>query len=468
MQLSVIGCEIFSKLLKELARTYKVRIDDPEAYYQKVKKGNLIFTWIDAPNDLKEEMRAKWESNEPCIYQLHHTSYSLSLTRELELLIHKKNLNCLPYELNPIIEATVYEYANSDLDGFAQSMLHGGEQFDVKFQTLNNIISRRVSAFKKEFTRSVYQFPVTMFNLSDELQVSKSIRLIPAYESALTEKDLTHFKDTRTFDYNYYLEVSVPTQCSKKLSLQLAERTRDATYNALKLLATRLSPQAIPLLASNDRNNHLFDFYRVGKDRKDMGNTTTRNFHSFQFDSERFWLAFHEGRACEANYIDTVFQIPELLLTPNFSNQRVVERIERSLLWYGDATREPNFYQQIQKLVSSMEALVNFNDDKVTEVFKRRVAHLNITHNGLSDLIEDKAEKLYKARSKIVHGSSINERLDFCAIDFCSETLLRAIYYLSLFGFEKTGFNKKLPKFLDELPTHAELQRDKNTITDRG
>ncbi|MFA1572695.1 hypothetical protein [Vibrio cyclitrophicus] len=39
MQLSASECEVFSKLLKELARTHKVWLDDPEAYYQKVKMG---------------------------------------------------------------------------------------------------------------------------------------------------------------------------------------------------------------------------------------------------------------------------------------------------------------------------------------------------------------------------------------------------------------------------------------------
>ncbi|ROO76296.1 hypothetical protein FB440_11677 [Vibrio crassostreae] len=459
-ELSVNGREAFTKLLTELALTYKVWRDDPKAYHQKVKEDNLVFTLIDAPNDLKEEMRAKRESKEPCIYQLHHTACSLSLVRELATLMHKGNLNCLPYELKPIIEAIAYEYINSDLEGFARSILHNGERFDVGFQTLNNIVRHRVSAFKKTFTSSVYQFPVTIFNLSGELQINKSIRLLPVHESDLTENQLAQFKDTRTFNYNYYLEASVPAKCSENLSLQLAEKSRDATYNALKLLATRLSPEAIPLLASNDRNNHLFDFYRTGKDRKNMSNTTARKFHSFQFDSELFWQAFHESRSSDANLIDTVFLIPELLLTPNFSSQRVVDRLERALLWYGDASTEPNFYQQIQKLVSSIEALVNFHDDKLTEVFKRRVTHLNITHNGLSELIKDKAEKIYKARSRIVHGSSIDERFDFCAIDFCSETLLRAIWYFSLFGFEKKGFNKKLPDFLDELPTHVELRCD--------
>lgn len=54
-----------------------------------------------------------------------------------------------------------------------------------------------------------------------------------------------------------------------------------------------------------------------------------------------------------------------------------------------------------------MEALVNFHDDKLTEVFKRRVTHLNITHNGLSDLIKDKAEKTlqstFKNRSRLIN-----------------------------------------------------------------
>lgn len=460
MKLSVDVRKAFSKLLMELARSYKVWIDDPNVYYQEMQKDNLIFTCIDAPNDLKEEMRAKWKSQEPCIYQLHHTSSSLSLVRELATLIHKGHLNCLPYELNPIIEAIAYEYVNSDLDGFTRSIMHNEEQFDVRFQTLNEIVSRRVSAFKNEFAPSVFQFPVTIFNLNEKLRLSKSIQLLPVDESDLTERQLTQFKDTRTFAYNYYLEVSVQTQCSNSFALQLAEKARNTTYNALKLLATRLSPNAIPLLASNDRNSHLFDFYRSGKDRENMSNTTTRKFHSFQFNSALFWGAFHEGRSTEANLIDTVLQIPELLLTPHFSSQRVVERLERSLLWYGDATTEPNLYQQIQKLVSSMEALVNFHDGELTKLFKQRVTHLNITHSGLSDLIESKATQLYKARSKIVHGSSVDERLDFCAIDFCSETLLRAIYYFSLFGFEETGFNKKLPAFLDELPTRVELRCD--------
>lgn len=276
----------------------------------------------------------------------------------------------------------------------------------------------------------------------------------------MAEEELALFKYTRSFEYNYYLEVYVKTRCSEKLALQQAEKARDSTYNVLKLLATRFSPRAIPLLTSNDNITHIFDFYRYGKNIKEMSNTTNYHFLSFQFDSKKFWEVFQKNRNVNSNLIDIVLRIPELLLIPNFSGQRVIERLERSLLWYGDAVTESRFYLQVQKIVSSIEALVNFHDDDITEAFKRRVTHLNITRLGLDDEVYNKAKKLYDARSKIVHGTSIDEKLDFCVINFCSETLLRAIYYFSLFGFTNTGFNKKLSIFLDELPTRVLLRSD--------
>lgn len=103
-----------------------------------------------------------------------------------------------------------------------------------------------------------------------------------------------------------------------------------------------------------------------------------------------------------------------------------------------------------------MEALVNFREGNITETFKQRITNLNITPKGLNEDVREKARQLYDARSKIVHGSSHNEKLNFCIIEFCSETLLRAIYYFSVFGFGKTNFNISLPKFLDEIPINIE------------
>ncbi|HBC6265296.1 TPA: hypothetical protein KEW38_004239 [Citrobacter braakii] len=272
----------------------------------------------------------------------------------------------------------------------------------------------------------------------------------------MKEKELISHNKTRIYESNFFLEVCVKTKCSKKLSLQLAEKSRDTTYNILKLLATHLSPQAVPLLTSNDRVMNPFHFYRYGPNRDNVFNATTRNFPHFQFHSKEFWDAFYKTQNTDDSLITTAFQIVELLLTPNFSNERVVERFERALLWYGDAVTEYIPFQQIQKIVSSMEALVNFRDGDITETFKRRITNLHISYKGLNEDVREKARQLYDARSKIVHGSSQNEKLNFCIINFCSETLIRAIYYFSIFGFCKTGFNKSLPKFLDEIPINIE------------
>lgn len=335
MKLSKNVLETFTKLLTELARTFRVWKDDPIAFLQNETKDSLICPCIDAPCDLMKEKR---DGNKPCIYQLHHTLYSQSLVKELAELLHMGTLNCLQYELKPIIEAIAYEYVNSDLDGFARTGIYDEKLFDVQFETLVKIVNRRVSAFKKEFGYFVYQFPATIFNLSDEIQVSKNIRIKAIQENDLTEKQLELYKDTRSFDYNYYLEISVPIKCSEKLSLQLAEKTRNVTYNLLKLLATRLSPRAIPLVASNERSSHRFDFHKSRKGKANMSISTTHKLPSFQFDSKQFWQAFIKGKASENNLIDTSFMIPELLLTPNFSSQRVVDRMERALIWYGDAS----------------------------------------------------------------------------------------------------------------------------------
>ncbi|MCL6381527.1 hypothetical protein EXT61_07450 [Pectobacterium parmentieri] len=402
-------------------------------------------------------MLRRVHDGEPCIYQLFHTEKSLCLTRELSVVIHKcGNLNCLPDELHSVINEIVYEYINSTIGVFFEIIDNNFKGRIILDECLKYILAARVSNFKKRFSSTLYQFPVVIFNLDREVKLSENIRLIPIDSTGLKEKELMMFNETRPYKSNFFLEVFVKVKCSQALSLQLAEKSRDTTYNILKLLATHLSPQAIPLLTSNDRVMSPFHFYRYGPNGNDFSNATIRNFAYFQFHSKEFWDEFHKNQNIDDGLITLAFQIVELLLIPNFSNERVAERFERALLWYGDAVTEYIPFQQIQKIVSSMEALINFHDGDITEKFKRRITNLHVSHKGLNEDIREKAGQLYDARSKIIHGSSHNEKLNFCIINFCSETLLRAIYYFSIFGFDKTGFRKSLPKFLDEIPINIE------------
>ncbi|MDT3610560.1 HEPN domain-containing protein [Cronobacter sakazakii] len=459
--LSEDGKRIFRELVAELARAYSLWINDNKCYYQEIRNSNLVFTTIDPPADLKHSILEKINNREPCIYQLFHTEKSLYLLRKLSVVIRKcGNLNCLPIELHSVINDITFEYVNATLDSFFELIEKKFKKHIIANEKLKIIGSERISKFKKKFTPALYQFPIVVFNLHNELILSQNIRLIPIDPVSLKEKELKRLNEISFYKCNFFLEIFIKTKCSKKLSLQLAERTRDTTYNILKLLSTHLSPQAIPLLTSNDRVLEPFHFYRYGPNRNELFNATTHNLPHFQFHSKKFWEELHITLNIPDNLITTTFQIAELISTPHFSNERVADRLERALLWYGDAVTECIPFQRIQKFVSSMEAIVNFQDGDITETFKRRIAHLHISYKGLSEDVREKARQVYDARSKIVHGSSHNETLNFCIIEFCSKTLLRAVHFLSIFGFGKTGFKKSLPKFLDDIPLNIEPKID--------
>ncbi|SFE37640.1 hypothetical protein SAMN05216563_10511 [Phytobacter palmae] len=455
--LSAEGREIFKNLLVELARAYSLWVKDRNLYYQTISNSNLTFTIIDAPIDLKNEISKRIKEGELCIYQLFHSKESINFTRHLCEVIRKcANLNCFPAELFSIINQVTYEYINFTLDDFYEIIEGNYDKPIIREACFESILTSRITTFKKSFSSTLYQFPVVVFGLDKETKLGDNVLLKPIDSLGLQQKELLLFNETRIYKSNFYLEIFVKEKCSKGLSLQLAEKAKNTTFNILKLLATRLSPNAIPLITSDDRVKNPFHFYRYGKNRNSLFNATTHNFPNFQFQSKMFWNEFHQTQYIQDSLIPIAFQIVELLLIPNFSSERVVDRFERALLWYGDAVTEYISFQQIQKIVSSLEALVNFHEENVTENFKTRITNLHISYNGLDEKIKMKANQLYDARSKIVHGSSHDESFDFCIIDFSSETLLRAIYYFSIFGFDKKRFNKSLPRFLNDIPNNIE------------
>lgn len=450
------GKKVFQEIIFELARALNLWIRDRESFHKEIENSNLFSNTINPPQDFKEEIKRRIDNNENCIHQLYHTLHSTKLTRELSDIIRKcENLNCLGGELIPVINDMAYEYINSNIDVFFSVIDSNFGCHKFNEDCFKNILFTRISNFKKSFTASIYQFPIVVFNLDREITLSDNVKLIPLDPLSLKLEEISTLNETRIHKINFFLEVSVKTKCSSKLSLQLAEKSRDTTYNILKLLGTRISPQAIPLLTSSDRVKDPFLFYRYGPNREKLFNATTRNLPYYQFHSKEFWNEFFQSHNKTGSLINIAFEIVELILMPNFSQERVVERFERALLWYGDAVTEHIPFQQVQKLVSSLEALVNFHEENTTETFKRRITNLHITYKGIDESITDKARQLYDARSKIIHGSSHYETFSFCIVSFCSETLLRAIYFFSIFGFEKTKIKKSLPTFLDDIPNRV-------------
>lgn len=456
MKLSAKCKQDFSYLLKELASVHKIWVDDPSEYIKNAEP-NMLFGQIDTPEDLRAVISQKRNNEVPCISQLRHNSKSLEIAHSLAEQLTKINqLPCKFYELRAIIDAIVFEYINDDIESFAKCCVDEKRVYDINLLKFMPIAERRLKHFKLLFSKHVFRFPVRVFELESSLSLSKNIKLIPCDINELDDKEKEKLSCTRPFGINYYLEIKVNKKCTYKKALELAENARDATYSILKLLATNLSPNAVPLLASSEKNQHIFDFYKFGTNVNDLDTCTTYSFTHLHFEAGSFWRIFFKSLVEENNLIALLMEVSELLLVPYIGTQRVVERVERALRWYGDAAIETNKHQQILKLVSSLESLVNYDDkNDTTEVFKMRVTNLTITHNGLDEFNREKARQLYNARSNIVHGSTLETYLPFCPIGFVSSALMQSLYYFSLFGFDKTNFKKSLPSFIDKIPENV-------------
>lgn len=144
-----------------------------------------------------------------------------------------------------------------------------------------------------------------------------------------------------------------------------------------------------------------------------------------------------------------ILSIPESIIELSDRKNILLERVERSLKWFRDAVNETDAQVCIQKIVTSIEALVNFSDQDTTQSFIRRIVKLHCSETENIDNIEKQAKELYIARSNIIHGSSLTEMLSFNLINFASQCLALGMICFSIHGFDKPNNSNTLKVWLD-------------------
>ncbi|MBO1272319.1 hypothetical protein J3L11_11750 [Shewanella sp. 4t3-1-2LB] len=433
----------FEALLEEFGRTHLLWCEDHKAYFEETRQDGLIFSTIDAPEDMREDIATRRKNDEPHVPQLYGTKLTESLIAGLSEILHKTNdIKCLDWELNTIVKDCAYELINTHfLDKSTE-----GEDY---FKKLSVIFEKRLHVFKTGFKRFRFQFPVKAFQGAREMRLTKNIQMISIDPNELVNQELESYKRTRLFGCNFYIEVTVPCKCSLELSKTLAKRSMLAMCNSLKLLSAGLFGGGVPIISSIDTGFHMFDFYRFGEVGGQLDSSRTTTFLDRKI--EEFWDELAKSKDDPNLVFHVVLNIPELLLIPNFKEANVLELIERSLIWFGDSVSESNELQRIQKIVTSIETLVNFKEHDTTETFKSRVKDLNLAQPSIDGDVYAYSGLLYGARSDIVHGEPFKNTLNFDYVRLCSGTLINAICYFSLFGLTATGFKNKLPAFIDDI-----------------
>lgn len=455
MQLSPHCFNKISGLLEELGNSYLEFHDDPALYVKRRSCRGLPPGIINAPPDLIQEASEKHRKAEPCIFQLHYTAKSKTLMVEVsDIIMRLNNLNCVLSELQPIIEASVYEYVNLRLRQLFQSDASQIDPFDFHKDIFVPILKRRIKYFKSGFSKRVFEFPVVAFKLANEIQLSSNISLVEINPETFNEVDsrfMARFSKTRVYDVNFYLKVSIPTRCSDECSRNLARRVEGAMVGCINLITSYQSSQTVSFISANERTNHLSSFYRYGKNDKTMEYAQSYSFPTQIPKDDSLWGDLTEGNKIQGSLANRILNVPESIIKFSDKKNILLERVERSLTWFRDAVNESDAQVQIQKIVTSIEALVNFSDRDTTQSFIRRIVKLHSSEPDGNDVIEDRAKKLYKARSNIVHGSSLDERLDFSLIDFASKCVALGVVCYSMFGLGEPKNSKKIKAWLDSL-----------------
>ncbi|WP_297197192.1 hypothetical protein [uncultured Pluralibacter sp.] len=175
VKISLEGSSLFNKILIELAQTYKLWLDDRPSFFNGTRQEESIIRVINPSFQISNSLRNKYR-----IRQLYHSAESLSIVKKLAIIIRKCcNLKCLAYELHKVIDEILYEYVNTVFIDFLDSVDHNGTFFNIRSDILEKVINEKVTFFKNNFSKYSYKFPVTVFNLNEEVRLSKNIFLKP-------------------------------------------------------------------------------------------------------------------------------------------------------------------------------------------------------------------------------------------------------------------------------------------------
>lgn len=453
MQVSRECYKRISTLLEELCNTYLEFHDNPEQYIKRRAINGPSSKIISAPPDLIKEMSEKYKEEQPCIFQLHCSPESNALIEQIsEIIMRSNNLYCTLSELKPVFEASTYEYVNLRLGKILQSDDIDAQPFELCEQEFLTVLEKRIEGFKKVFSKRVFEFPVVAFQLNSEVQLSSNISLVKINPEELRQVDsnfMKRFNPTRLYDVNFYLRINIPRRTSAQYSQELSKRLEGAMIGCINLVTSYQSSGTVSFISADERANHLSCFYRFGASDDDLEFAQGYNFPIQIPINDSLWRELIAANKNSGSLANRILSIPESIIELSDRKNILLERVERSLKWFRDAVNETDAQVCIQKIVTSIEALVNFSDQDTTQSFIRRIVKLHCSETENIDNIEKQAKELYIARSNIIHGSSLTEMLSFNLINFASQCLALGMICFSIHGFDKPKNSNTLKVWLD-------------------
>ncbi|MFS1427301.1 HEPN domain-containing protein [Vibrio splendidus] len=316
---------------------------------------------------------------------------------------------------------------------------------------IDSIFKLTLQKIRKEILhKRRFSFPLHMVGLSKGFKLSSFARIKVANESLLSPEYQKAYLFGRHSIFNALLEIDVDVRASYNMGCYLAQRAARIISGIVNMHATQYNNDLPPFILSEDKAPPVFDFLLHSFCNSEEIPSYKRSFfHNNEL--KYFWLQL-EDRVGD-RYFLILMNIVKLSFRPLDEKKRVCDIIINSILWFNDALKDGGKHSRIVKVVTSLECLVNFNNenDKLKDSFIKRIVALTPSKHPFHDCVESQSNDIYLARSTIVHGSIYRRELGFCPLIYARSVIIFTVINYDKYGLEKTSFNKSLPKYIDSI-----------------
>ncbi|GAA0832455.1 hypothetical protein GCM10009112_19230 [Marinomonas arenicola] len=445
--------KLFDDLIEQYAHEHKSFQEDSREH---IKKSDFKIGGIIEPYSREKaiEIKERITRGIPTAPQLYKNKNTVKITNQISEILKKSNQIFIEKsEINTLVDYIAFDLINEKIHPNLIS-----ENKD-KNSSLEKIITNKIKEQKSSLSNYTFKFPLHTIRLTEEIKLSKNIKIDNISEKYSKKDYLDRYKNSRDFEPNRYITIFSDINTSFKYAEKRALKASNFSLDALLVLYGFFFGNnnfLNPIIRSETKKPHTFNFFLYEKNGNKMEESVSYKFNYNNDSYDKFWKNLNTFSTENKETYDLLFSIADKIIKNDSFEKSIGELFTRSFKWFSDAIDEKDKELQIVKLTISIETLVNFDDEsKTTDNFKNRVYLINHSNkNKKSNHTKEYAATLYNARSRIAHGDSYNKNFNFDIVNFTATTLLLALQIFSHFGkkgLNETGFKRKLPDFIDNL-----------------
>nr|WP_321239386.1 HEPN domain-containing protein [uncultured Tolumonas sp.] len=414
-------------IIQESIRLNDILQESYDAYRSEI--GNPVISigyTINAPEDITTDNSFKiYLSNQSmeCITSL---AKSLISSNHFEFKITQ-------HEAFELTKEGIYRYLNDFMKN--NKPFNHTKLLNKTTNIFNNSIIQEQSIF----------LPCNLDNITTTINFGK-IDITPSshIEDSISNTSSSSILKKKLSETKCYIRFNI-SNASNGIARKIASSSSDLLKGIFAIFSTLTGNSEFKLQTSATEYSN-FQFYLSSNHNSDKIDTSySRKFGPQLIPEDQLKILI------DGNFGRIASECIDRVLNPN-DQSLLIDRLVDSIIWFGDAHDDDNQHSKIIKVTTALERLVTYQSDpknEISKLFNTRVTFLANRASEQPDLWNDCAQKMYKLRSNLVHGSykihsSYDVNLNFSPMLLCAFTIVSAANLFRDIGLFSSSYESEL------------------------